>query len=72
MPHWLGSRIARFGRVTGYDMPLKLILLFLIVMAVVAMFGRMRFPGAVAKPKTCAKCGRHLIGKGECTCRKGG
>ena len=52
-------------------MPLKLILLFLIVMAVVAMFGRLRFPRAAAKPKTCSKCGRHLIGKGDCTCRKG-
>ena len=51
-------------------MPLKLILLFLIAMAVIAMFGRLRFPGVSAKPKTCPKCGRHLIGKGDCTCRK--
>ena len=28
------------------------------------------FPGPAAKPKTCPKCGRHLIGKGDCTCRK--
>ena len=70
MPHWPVSRIAHFGRATGYDMPLKLILLFLIVMAVIAMFGRLRFPGLSAKPKTCPKCGRHLIGKGDCTCRK--
>ena len=66
-----GSRIARFGRATGYDMPLKLILLFLIVMAVLAMFGRLRFPGTASKPKTCTKCGRHLIGRGDCICRKG-
>ena len=71
MPPLRVLRIVHFGHATDYDMPLKLILLFLIVMAVVAMFGRLRFPRAAAKPKTCSKCGRHLIGKGDCTCRKG-
>jgi hypothetical protein len=68
-------KIARFGRATGYDMPIKLILLFLIVMAVVAMFGRLRFPGSMGKQakqaaKTCPKCGRHRIGAGPCPCGK--
>lgn len=56
----------------------KAVLLFLVVMAVLAMFGRLRFPGskkklpgkpgALAKPGTCPKCGRFLIGKSGCDC----
>lgn len=54
-------------------MLVKIVLLFLVAMGVVAMIGRFRFPGALAKqvklrPKTCPKCGRHRIGVGECPC----
>ncbi len=55
----------------------KIILLFLIAMGALALFGRLRFPGPLGKrsklrPKTCPKCGRHLIGKGDCICSKEG
>jgi uncharacterized OB-fold protein len=47
----------------------KIISLFLIGMAVLAIIGRLRFPGqarlAAAK---CPSCGRYRIGKGPCKC----
>ncbi|PVA09756.1 hypothetical protein DC366_11565 [Pelagivirga sediminicola] len=50
----------------------KIVALFLAGMAVLAMFGRLRFPGqkrlAAAK---CPKCGKFKIGKGPCSCQKG-
>ncbi|MDT8857307.1 hypothetical protein RNZ50_20160 [Paracoccaceae bacterium Fryx2] len=54
----------------------KIVLLFLLGMAVLAMFGRLRFPdslkrrlpGRAARPVTCKKCGRFQIGKGACAC----
>jgi uncharacterized OB-fold protein len=50
----------------------KIVLLFLIGMGVLAMFGRLRFPGqkrlAAAK---CPRCGKYRIGKGPCSCREG-
>ncbi len=54
-------------------MILKIISLFLIGMAVLAMFGRLRFPGSkrLAQAK-CPKCGRYRIGKGPCDCGHGG
>jgi hypothetical protein len=47
----------------------KIVFLFLIFMAVLAMFGKLRFPGAkrLAEAK-CKKCGRYRIGKGPCPC----
>jgi len=50
----------------------KIISLFLIGMAVLAMFGRLRLPGSkrLAQAK-CPKCGRFRIGKGPCSCNKG-
>jgi uncharacterized OB-fold protein len=52
-------------------MLIKGILLFLVGMAVLAMFGRLRFPGqarlAAAK---CKSCGKYRIGKGPCSCGK--
>jgi len=57
---------------SGSDMIVKIVLLFLVAMAVLAMFGRLRFPGqkrlGAAK---CRKCGRFRIGKGPCACEKG-
>jgi len=48
---------------------IKVILLFLIGMAVLGMFGKLRFPGQdrLASAK-CPKCGRYRIGKGPCGC----
>jgi hypothetical protein len=50
---------------------IKGVTLFLIGMIVLAMFGKLRFPGqarlAAAK---CASCGRFRIGKGPCPCGK--
>ncbi|WP_296939439.1 hypothetical protein [uncultured Marivita sp.] len=52
----------------------KIVILFLVFMAVLAMFGKLRFPGSkrLANAK-CRKCGRYRIGKGPCPCsRKAG
>jgi len=54
-------------------MIVKIVLLFLIGMAVLAMFGRLRIPGAEAARRLgggrkCPKCGRHRIGRGRCEC----
>lgn len=53
-------------------MIVKIVSLFLLGMVVLAMFGKMRFPGqkrlAAAR---CKSCGKYRIGKGPCSCRKG-
>jgi hypothetical protein len=53
-------------------MLVKIITLFLVFMAVLALFGRLRFPGQtrLASAK-CPRCGRFRIGKGPCPCSKG-
>jgi len=50
----------------------KIVTLFLVFMAVLAMFGKLRVPGQkrLASAK-CPKCGRFKIGKGPCDCKKG-
>ncbi len=72
-----GWKTGRFGRGTGFDMIFKIVTLFLIVMGVLAMFGKWRVPGADmlrrlggSRPRTCKHCGRYQIGKGPCDCRK--
>lgn len=60
-------------RVSGCDAVIvKIVVIFLAAMAVLAMFGRYRFPGqkrlAAAK---CKRCGKFKIGKGPCSCQKG-
>ena len=49
---------------------LKLITLFLVFMAVLAMFGRLRWPGkgggGLPKPKLCPACGRYNLRGGPC------
>ncbi|MEX0281096.1 MAG: hypothetical protein AB3N13_07880 [Arenibacterium sp.] len=57
----------------GFNVILKVVSLFLIFMVVLAMFGRLRLPGAnrLASAK-CRKCGRYRIGKGPCRCGDGG
>jgi len=53
------------------DVIVKIVILFLVFMGVMAMFGKLRFPGQqkLASAK-CPKCGRFRIGKGPCQCQK--
>ncbi|GGH34962.1 hypothetical protein SAMN05444007_10824 [Cribrihabitans marinus] len=60
-------------RVSGFDVIVKVVLLFLIGMAVLAMFGKLRLPGQdKLAARKCPGCGRYRIGKGPCACGKGG
>ena len=58
-------------RATVSDVISKIVILFLVFMAVLAMFGKLRVPGSkrLAKAK-CPKCGRYRIGKGPCPCSR--
>ena len=55
-------------------MMLKIVSLFLIFMAVLAMFGRLRWPklpgakngGGLPRPKLCPDCGRYNLKGGPC------
>jgi hypothetical protein len=48
---------------------LKIVSLFLVFMAVLAIFGKLRFPGqARLSAAKCRRCGRYRIGKGPCSC----
>ncbi len=59
-------------RGSGCDMILKAVTFFLIGMAVLAMFGKLRLPGQKKlQSKRCPQCGRFKIGSGPCPCRKG-
>jgi len=51
------------------DVIVKIVSLFLVAMVVLAMFGKLRFPGQdkIASAR-CPKCGRFRIGKGPCDC----
>jgi hypothetical protein len=60
-------------------MLLKIILVFLLAMALVGMLGKLLFPDRMPRltrrptgRKTCPACGRPLIGRGPCDCGKGG
>ncbi|MFC3119042.1 hypothetical protein [Jhaorihella thermophila] len=54
-------------------MIIKIVALFLVGMAVLAMFGKLRFPGQKRLDAArCPKCGRFRIGKGPCQCGHGG
>ena len=49
----------------------KIVTLFLIGMAVLAMFGRLRFPGGGRLTrKSCDNCGAPRVGRGACPCEK--
>jgi len=59
----------------------KIVSLFLIGIAVLAMLGRLRFPGSPrrvgkgetpTKPRKCRHCGAYRIGEGPCPCRRKG
>ncbi|MEX1661992.1 hypothetical protein AB4874_10075 [Thioclava sp. 15-R06ZXC-3] len=47
--------------------------LFLVVMAVMAMFGKLRIPGTKGSKLSgrCPDCGRPKIGRAPCPCKKG-
>ena len=51
-------------------MILKIIILFLVVMAALAMFGKLHWLGGkrLAKAK-CPACGRYRIGRSPCPCK---
>ena len=59
-------------------MLVKSTLIFLLGMMLIAMIGRALFPGGLvrspqrrpppAKPATCGRCGRYIIGSGPCDC----
>ena len=71
---WQKSRIARRSNVSGRElMMLKIVSLFLIFIAVLAMFGKLSLllPRKMRQiARKCPKCGRHRIGKGDCPCGK--
>lgn len=49
----------------------KIVSLFLVGMAVLAMFGRLRFPGqARLMGRKCKTCGAPRVGRGPCPCGK--
>lgn len=51
-------------------MMLKVVSLFLIFMVVLAIFGRLRWPGrgksGLARPRLCPDCGRYNLRGGPC------
>lgn len=56
-------------------MLVKIIIVFLGLMALVAFVGRVLFPSALprvlrkrASPPLCGRCGRYLIGRKQCDC----
>lgn len=52
-------------------MLVKAVFLLLAFMAVLALFGRLRFPGQERLGRAqCPACGRFRIGKGPCACGK--
>lgn len=54
-------------------MLVKIVSIFLVVMMVLAMFGKLRLlaPWRTKVAAKCEACGRHKIGKGPCPCGKG-
>ncbi len=52
----------------------KIVVLFLVAIAVLAMFGRLRLPkqrkrpDLPPKPGQCPSCGSYVIGTGPCRC----
>jgi len=53
-------------------MIVKIVVLFLVAMGVLAMFGRLRFPGRrTLTNRKCPRCGRYRLGRGPCECGEG-
>ncbi|MEM8824964.1 MAG: hypothetical protein AAGF30_15260 [Pseudomonadota bacterium] len=54
-------------------MIIKIVTFFLIGIAVLAMFGRLRFPGSAKLARLrgkCPACGAPRVGRGACPCGK--
>ncbi len=59
---------------------IRIALLFLIVMALIGLLGKLRMPkigrrkpgNAIEPARKCPKCGTYLIGDAECDCGKEG
>lgn len=69
-PRWKSARITR---VSVCNVIVKIVILFLVGMGVLAMFGKLRFPGKKRlEAARCRRCGRFRIGKGPCSCGKDG
>ena len=56
-------------------MLLKVMMLFLLVMVVIGMVGKLLFPDRPsrwgrARPVACPRCGRPKIGRGPCDCER--
>ena len=52
----------------------KAVTLFLVFMAVLAMFGKLRLPkmpGKLVNRGKCRHCGAPKVGSGPCPCKKG-
>ena len=49
----------------------KAVTFFLIAIIILAIFGKLRFPGqARLASRKCPRCGRFRIGRGPCDCTK--
>jgi len=66
------SRNAPPSRGSVSDVLFKIVAIFLVVIAVLGIFGKLRVPGArKLAQKKCPRCGRYRIGRGPCSCGKG-
>ena len=71
-------RTGRSGHGSACKMLVKVILVFLVAMAALAFFGKLRFSGRklppgrqaprVAAPVICIRCGTPIPGPGNCAC----
>ena len=66
------SKTARLLRGSGFKVLFKVVALFFVFIAVLGIFGKLRFPGQtrLAQAK-CTACGRYRIGKGPCAFGRG-
>ena len=62
-------------RASASDVIVKIVTLFLVFMAVLALFGRLRMPKLPGRDRLatskCPGCGRFRIGQGPCACGHG-
>ena len=67
------SKRVRFGHDTGSDVVLvKIVTFFLVGMAILAMFGKLRLPKVrLPRAERCGSCGAPRVGRGPCPCKAG-
>lgn len=71
---WPRSRTERPSPATDCDAMLtKIVALFLVFVAVLGMFGKLRLliPKQLQRTAKCEACGAPKVGKGPCPCGKG-